>query len=287
MLDKFYTKPEIAKFCYNELSKILKPNTYTFLEPSAGSGRFLDILRTHKQSFIAYDILPEGDDIQRLDFLNENIDSTPKNLIVLGNPPFGKKSKTAIQFINKAFEYSKIVAFIVPLQFRKYSVQKEIRNDASLILDIELPKNAFTSKDKEYSLRSCFQVWIIDDIYTTINKNLRIIKKPLTKHPDFVMYQYNHTKDTLKYFDYEWDFCVYRQGYVDYTKKFYSKNELDEKQQYIFFKAYSQETLNNLLTLNFKELSEKNTLTPGFGMADVILYYNSFFKERINIEQFM
>lgn len=284
MLDKFYTKPHIVELCYNKLIGILKKDiTYTFLEPSAGCGRFLDVLRKEKQSFIAYDLLPEGKDITQLDFLKDKIDITSlENLIVLGNPPFGKKSKIAIEFVNKAFDYTSIVAFILPLQFRKYSVQKNIREDASLVYDMTLPVDAFTYEGKDYSLRCCFQVWCINDnfLYEKMN-NLRS-KKPITTHSDFIIYQYNCTKEALKYFDYDWDFAVYRQGFLDYEKKFFSKKDLESKRQYIFFKASSKRVLENLMKIDFVKLSNKNTLTPGFGKADVIEEYNKLYSSGLS-----
>ena len=47
--DQFYTKPEIAKKCYNILLKFLEDNNidskkYTFIEPSAGCCNFFELL---------------------------------------------------------------------------------------------------------------------------------------------------------------------------------------------------------------------------------------------------
>lgn len=59
-LDKFYTKKDIAKKCYNFLIKHYPNlNKETFLEPSAGAGSFLDFLPRYE----AYDIAPEGEHI--------------------------------------------------------------------------------------------------------------------------------------------------------------------------------------------------------------------------------
>lgn len=281
--DKFYTKTEIAERCYTSLKSLLKDRTYLFLEPSAGSGNILDVLKANNESFYACDILPESKDIETKDFLNDELSLTG-NVIAFGNPPFGKKGKTAIEFINKAFEYSQVVAFILPLQFRKYSVQSHIREDACLIYDEELPENSFTDNGKDYSLRCCFQVWCLSDTFVKEYKNLRT-QKPTIFHSDFTMYQYNNSQDALKYFDYEWDFCVPRQGFVDYTQKYYSKKELSTKQQYIFFKASSKSVLDRLLKLDFQRLSKKNTLIPGFGKADVIEEYNKLYDT--SIEKFM
>ena len=45
-LDKFYTKPEIAEQCYNFLKQFYPSlDNEMFLEPSAGSGNFLPLLK--------------------------------------------------------------------------------------------------------------------------------------------------------------------------------------------------------------------------------------------------
>lgn len=155
-LDKFYTKPEIAKSCYLEYKKFVPKDSF-FVEPSAGSGSFLNIIEEDK---LGFDICPENDNILKADFLKDNIQHLLKpNTVFLGNPPFGKKSKLAIDFVNKCLEYSDYVGFIVPIQFRKWSVQSNIKEDAKLLLDIDLPFNAFMLGDKEYSVQCCFQIW--------------------------------------------------------------------------------------------------------------------------------
>jgi len=222
---------------------------------------------------VSFDLSPELSEIIQLDFLKDDIKPhLPTNPIFLGNPPFGKKSKLAIAFVNKCLDYSDCVGFIVPIQFRKWSVQSKINKEAKLILDLDLEENAFELNGKDYGVRCCFQVWCLDSF--SKNKNLRE-RTPIVEHSDFKMYQYNRTSQALKYFDYDWDFAVIRQGYHDYTKKAFSKEECDKKQQWIFFKAKNKRVLGRLLNLNFVKLSKLNTSIPGFGKADVIKEYNS------------
>jgi hypothetical protein len=71
---------------------------------------------------------------------------------------------------------------------------------------------------KDCKIRCCFQVWILD-CFSTKFDNLKISVKPEITHPDFEMYQFNRTEKSKKFFDYEWDFAVSRQGYLDYTIK--------------------------------------------------------------------
>ena len=123
LLDKFYTKPEIAQQCFDILrSTINISNEDILLEPSAGSGVFLKCFKNYK--YEAYDIEPEGANIEQLDFLT--FESEYKDYIVIGNPPFGHRNKLSIDFFNKASSFSKIIGFIIPNTFLKWSVQKQL-----------------------------------------------------------------------------------------------------------------------------------------------------------------
>lgn len=205
-------------------------------------------------------------------------------LISIGNPPFGKKSNLAIQFLNKCLEMTNLVGFIVPIQFKKWSVQKNIHKEAKLIKEIDLVENSFIKFDekenqekmKDFSIRCVFQIWSLNDFGL---QDFRIKEKPKTNHVDFEMYQYNRTKEALKYFDYDWDFAVYRQGFLDYEKKFFKKEECNPKQQFMFIKAKNKQVLETLLSIDFTKLSLKNSNIPGFGKADLVEEY-----ERILLE---
>ena len=71
-LDKFYTKPEIAKKCVRYLQEnVIITDDDILLEPSAGCGNFLKALTDYK--VVAYDLVPEGDNIIQQDFLKLEI----------------------------------------------------------------------------------------------------------------------------------------------------------------------------------------------------------------------
>lgn len=287
-LDKYYTKQSVANQCYATMKDLIlqagkKASELLFIEPSAGSGVFLNAIAEQK---LGFDIAPTKETnhpIQQNDFLSDDLfdllskQQKNKQLVFIGNPPFGTKSKLAIEFTNKSLQYSNIVGFIVPVQFRKWSVQSKINPKAKLILDMDLQENAFEFMGKDYKVRCCFQIWILDS-FSTQFENLRMVEKPDTNHPDFEMYQYNRTEQAKKFFDYDWDFAVPRQGYLDYSTKLYSKEECDMKQQWIFFKAKNKKVLSKLLSLDFYKLSKKNIGIPGFGKADVIQEYILNFK---------
>lgn len=288
-LDKFYTNRRVANSCYSLYKKFLVKHkvildNILFVEPSAGDGAFLEIIEGNK---IGFDIKPPTNNklkILQLDYLTSNIkDVLPKKhkkrpIVILGNPPFGKKSKLAIQFVNKSLEYSNIVGFVVPIQFRKWSVQSKILKNAKLVVDKSLDENSFELMGKPYNVRCCFQIWVRDDFPTKL-KDMRMMQSPDLSHPDFEMFQYNRTEGAKKFFKYDWDFGVLRQGYGDYTIKITEQDEIDEKKQWIFFKAKNKTVLKRLLGVDFEKLSKNNIGIPGFGKADMVKEYEEQYEK--------
>ena len=235
-LDKFYTQEHVAKQCFEFLhSQLNISENAIYLEPSAGAGSFINLL----SHYIALDIAPEDDRIKKQDYLKYEVDK--ENFITIGNPPFGNRSKLAIDFFNKAATMSDVIAFILPVSFMKWSVQKNLNKDFKLIFSQILEPNSFIFSGKDCSIRCCFQIWT----RCSSDVDLRLKKAPPTTHKSFEMWQYNNTIGARKYFDkqrYKWDFAVVRQGFYDYNHIILQENELNPKIQYIFFKAYDDKT---------------------------------------------
>ena len=279
-LDQFYTKDEVAlKLCEIIKAKLKdKLEFYTFLEPSAGGGAFIKALNKsfENNEIIALDLEPKAQNIKQCDFFSYYTNA--QKIFTIGNPPFGKRADLAIRFFNHASVFSDYIAFIVPLQFEKWSVQKNLNKAFSLIYSQNLEPNSFVFNGKDYALRSCFQIWT----RLKTNTDLRLKQAPATTHKDFEMWQYNNTKEARKYFDksrYAWDFAVVRQGFYDYTHFIIQEKELNPRVQYIFFKANNDRVMMNLKSLDFETLSKKNTIVPGFGKADVVAMYKRMFDE--------
>lgn len=96
--DKYYTSPELAKYCVEKTKEIIGEDNITeYIEPSAGGGVFLNYLN---KPYFAYDIEPEDDRIQRADWLQINLDYKSGRCII-GNPPFGDRNTLAVQFYKK------------------------------------------------------------------------------------------------------------------------------------------------------------------------------------------
>ncbi len=275
-LDQFYTKPEVALEYYytllNHFKKLgLDFKTTYFVEPSAGSGSFLEVIKSKNK--IGLDIDPKHKDVLKQDFLVwSGPERSREHVVVIGNPPFGRRAKLAIDFFNKSAEFASTIGFILPVQFRKYSTHSKLDERFKLVIDKPLLKNSFLTEDgKDFDVNCIFQVWT--ELKTKL-PNKRILKSPPIKHPDFEIYQYNNTPEALKVFSYDFDFAVPRQGYEDYKRKEFDPSRLERHKQWVLFKARSEEAKNRLLEIDFEKLSRKNTVVPGFGKADVVEEYN-------------
>ena len=156
-LDKFYTNVYTVANCINTLSKLYDWDKFDFIvEPSAGSGNFL--LQIPSINKIGIDIEPEHNNIIRQDFFTYLPPSDKKNILTIGNPPFGRVSSLAIKFFNHASKFSNVIAFIIPRTFRKINVQNRLNLNFHLIYDEELPVYpcCFTPKMK---VKCAFQIW--------------------------------------------------------------------------------------------------------------------------------
>ena len=287
---QFYTKKDIAKKCFlflkKEIKKVIKDDNLLFIEPSAWTWSFLDVVKEKWYDIIWFDIDPKRKDIIKKDFLLDNIkelkDIDKSKTIIIWNPPFWKRSKLAIEFFNKSVFYSNVIAFIVPNQFKKYSVQSKLNKEFKLIKEFNLKeKSFFLEHKKDYDVNCVFQIWINENIDKKNQfKNLRILTKPEIVHEDFEMYQYNNTKQALKVFDNEFDFWVFSQWYWDYNLRIIDKKDFNYKKQRLLFKAKNKKILERLKEMDFEKLSKENTTIPWFRKADVVKEYKKIISNK-------
>ncbi|QBF34665.1 SAM-dependent methyltransferase [Mycoplasmopsis phocirhinis] len=210
-LDQFYTSPKIVEQFLDIIKIFDFINSKTvFIEPSAGDGKFIEsIQKRYQNKIIAFDIEKNHSLVKEQNFLTSDIKYSTNN-ITIGNPPFGKRAKLAIEFINHSSKNSDIICFVLPIQFRRWNVQKQINPELKLIYSSEdLPKNSFSLNNKPVDVNCCFQIWINKNIDKN-NKypDLRIKQAPANKHKDFKIFLYNNTLQAKKYFDkdkYQWD----------------------------------------------------------------------------------
>jgi hypothetical protein len=126
------------------------------VEPSAGNGSFLVRLPTRKR--VGIDVAPENDEIIKGDFLAYVPPPGARNILVVGNPPFGRVSSLAVKFFNHAADWATVIAFIVPRTFRRISVQNKLASHFQLEFDDSIPAkpNAFAPP---IAAKCCFQIW--------------------------------------------------------------------------------------------------------------------------------
>lgn len=291
-LDKFYSGDLAVDFLFSKLEVVLKSinkkiSDFSYLEPCAGAGSFINWLHKAKiDNVLGYDIEPEGQGIIKTDFFKVELNYDEKRIAV-GNPPFGYKGKLASDFINRCSEFCGIVIFILPIQFRRYNIQKKISTDLKLIYSSEnLPKNSFVLEGKKYNVNCLVQIYVrtFDNRFYNF-ENLRLLKPLPNKDDDFTLYIHNNTVSTLKYFDkakYEWDFAVPRQGFYDYNHKIINEHELKKNVQYLFVKYKNPIAKDIFSSLDFEKLSHTNTAILGYSNTDVVSEYNRIKKELFN-----
>lgn len=181
--DKYYTKRNIATDCSNTIKSLICISDFFWIEPSAGSGNFL-----FDYVDIAYDLLPESDNIIQGDWLKTPNPNIPYAL--LGNPPFGKRNLLSKAFIQKsANDFNcKYICFILPEVYNKHTLQKTFPLNWKLIHSNKLPSNSFTLDDNDYHVPCVFQIWARDSELP----NLRAIERKVFENKHFTICKKEH-----------------------------------------------------------------------------------------------
>lgn len=175
-LDKFYTIPSYSKKCIDKVFKLYSKSDFDLIvEPSAGNGSFLNQIECINK--IGIDISPEDKNIIKMDFFEYKPSENKKNILVIGNPPFGKVSSLAIKFFNHSAKWCQVIAFIIPRTFKKTSVQNKLDKNFHLIYEEDIPINPCCFIPK-MMVKCCFQIW------EKRNKEREIVKLD-TKHSDW------------------------------------------------------------------------------------------------------
>ena len=147
--DKYYTSPELAKYCVEKTKEIIGSENITeYIEPSAGAGVFLDYL---DKPYMAYDIESEDERVVKQDYLSLDLDYR-KGRCVIGNPPFGFMTKLIIQFYKKSIKLGDYIAFIMPLSFK---------NNTRQVIDFDLiySEDLGLRKYSNIEIHCCFNIY--------------------------------------------------------------------------------------------------------------------------------
>jgi hypothetical protein len=150
--DKYYTKVFIADFCSNLVLNRYGPQT-KYVEPTAGDGAFMRLF----PNIVGYDLYPEKETILQGDVFQTKFD---QENVIIGNPPFGMNSSTAIAVFNHiASNNVRAICFVLPKTFKKRSTHNKLNTTYHLVLEQDLPNNAFTVLGKDKHVPVVFQIW--------------------------------------------------------------------------------------------------------------------------------
>jgi hypothetical protein len=181
--DQFYTDEKVAETCIESILSLLPfTNEYLWIEPSAGTGSFLHNVPSIFQK-IGFDIEPKAEDIHQQDYLKW---TPPKNkdIIVFGNPPFGRQSSLAKSFITKSCKFAKIIAFILPKSFTKPSMYNCFDLKFHLIYCKELEKDSFIINGLKHDVPCVFQIWQKKDTDRIVEEKTIPYMFQYVKHSD-------------------------------------------------------------------------------------------------------
>ena len=280
LLGQFYTKSEVSEACWAHFTNMLStlnrnPSDLFFLEPAAGTGAFYELLPAQKR--LGIDLVPKCDDLKLQDFFKlTDLPSAPQDTVVIGNPPFGKRGKLAIAFFNHAAHLADIIAFILPVNFRKFTTHKQLDPSMRFISKLPLPRDAFhLGTGKSYAVNTEFQIWT--RLPTTRN-DMRQYKPLPIQHKDFQIWQYNNTPDALKVFQNPFDFAVPCQGWQDYSRRETDEKQCEKRKQWILLKAKNPTVLARLMEIDYEYLAQEcATAVPGFRKGDLVKAYTEHY----------
>lgn len=165
-LDQFFTTDEVAQKCYDEMLEFLaskgeNADKFHFVEPSAGSGAFYDLMPPSRRTGI--DIMPTRSDFVRNDFLTWTpTEFTDRRHLVVGNPPFGYRAWLALAFVNHAAKFADYVGMILPMAFQsdgKGSPKHRVQGMALQSSRVLPPKSFVDAEGNSVQVNALWQIW--------------------------------------------------------------------------------------------------------------------------------
>ena len=179
-LDQYYTKSCVVARCLAELRHLTRAYDFV-IEPSAGDGAFLKLI-PYTCKVLGIDVAPHHKDILKENWLLYSIDRNYKDVLVVGNPPFGVHHNASRAFIKHAMSFGnvKTIAFILPNGYLKYNQQKWIPKDWRIMSILSLGRDCFVKDGKDYHVPTSF--FVFDK---SIGVDLRVEQGNRTENHDF------------------------------------------------------------------------------------------------------
>jgi predicted RNA methylase len=261
--EQYYTPKELARDLMLDVSRLV-PNlsALTMLEPAGGTGTFIEAARDLGVSkFISFDIEPHHPDVQKADFLSQNL--SQRGLVTVTNPPFGRNNSLSVPFFNKAAEYSNFIGFLVPRSWRKWSVLNRLDLNFHLVFDRDVNVDYVDVDDELISERStlntCFQVW-----------ERRNHKRALIKVPDYGVVQKTSFEDA--------DVSLTVFGYGCGTVKTEFPRRANTTQ--MFLKLGHPLALDALQNVEFSTFFQRTAYTPALSLQEINFLINEYISIR-------
>jgi hypothetical protein len=161
--EAYYTNDDIVIKCI-DLYRPFMQGGDVLIEPAAGDGAFLKGIKKAglTNQTLAYDINPGYSGVKKGDFLSTELNPA-RPLCALTNPPFGRANSLSVKFFNHLAPHCRLIGFIVPISWRKWSIQNRLDQNFHLISDTDLPNQCFHKPDGTPLdggiLKTVFQVW--------------------------------------------------------------------------------------------------------------------------------
>ena len=186
--------------------------------------------------------------------------------LVIGNPPYGKNANLAIDFINRAADYSDTLIMVLPKTLKKKSAVNRVRDDLHLIEHVDNPDDAFGI---ESGLRTCNQTWVLDK---TKKRTLEIVRKK------------SELKDYFEFVDMaSSDIAISRVGRGAAGRVFTREDRKGNEKKYedkspnshYFIKVKKKAVLKQLRSLEeeMKALADDTVSNPSLSIDDIAELY--------------
>lgn len=226
--DKYYTSPDLAEYCVRKTEEIIgEENITEYLEPSAGSGVFLDYL---DKPYFAYDIEPEDIRIQKQDYLTLDLEYK-KGRCVIGNPPFGERNVLAVKFYKQSIKFGDYISFILPISQLNNNQQMY---EFDLVYSENLGKQQYSGR----KVHCCLNVYKIPENGFNKKSNYKL------KDIEIKECRKSRNQFLPKGFDYDIGFCTW--GSVG---KEIIKGDEGKYQQEMYIKCYNSQFRNKVIDI--------------------------------------
>ncbi|MFN3473021.1 MAG: hypothetical protein ACK4ZW_03135 [Blastomonas sp.] len=255
-LDQIFTTDEVARDLLDFVIRRYGSQPHLFIEPSAGLGAFLNHMPASKIG-IELDCKIPG--LLAADFLTVSVQCTPP-IIVVGNPPFGKSSSLAVEFFNHAARMADVIAFVLPMTFKKASIQNRLHANFYLVEEVDVPAFAFTFRSKPKNVPCTFQIW-------ERRQGERKLHDLQMSHPDF---EFTDRENA--------DFAVQRVGanagrvHHDFKQSTWRSGEKLVKDHY-FIRGPVERIFRKL---DFASMARNTAGNPSLAKTEIVALYSAY-----------